>query len=321
MALVDYVSILENVCTSDAQSVVDYDEEGRPLFAAAVIGREQMERVKPVQDAVRAFAADAEGFFAKVGRRPSRANMRRAALGQLGRLFYLPGEAEIAFLEGFHLDMGLATTDALRLFDSVQGMTGLRRRGMFFMEQGIKQRRLNYPIELRHAGVELSVMLLAQQRFRLGFVHGDFSMRRESVPFVISNGDGESAAVADARATHDGFFSLVVPLGDADKGVGVLVGQAYSWMQIESVDIIGTAALYKDDESQHTEDISDRVMAEGMETRGPGLYEVGPEGFLFIPPLPRRKVHGRVACRIVYRPIAHREAPAAAVAEGEEQAA
>lgn len=195
-------------------------------------------------------------------------------------------------------------------------MTGLRRRRLFFMEQGLEQRRLNYPIELRHAGIELSVMLLAQQRFRLGFVHGDFAMRREAVPFVISGPDGESAAVAEAHATHDGFFSLIVPLGDADRGVGVLIGRAYGWLQIESVDIVGTAALYKDDESRHTEDISDRVLPEGMQARGPGLYECAPDAFLFIPPLPKRKVGGRLACRIVYRPIAHR-----APEEGAEAAA
>ena len=314
MALVDYVSILENVCTSDGQSVIDYDEDGLPKFAPAVIAPEQMERVKPVQEACRAFAADAESFFGAVGRRPSPEAMRRAALGMLGRLFYLPGEAEMTFLEGFHLDMGLATSDSLRLFDPEQGMTGLRRRGLFFMEQGLKQRRLNYPIELRHAGVELAVMLLAQQRFRLGFVHNDFSMRREAVRFVISGPAGESAAVAEARSTHDGFFSLIVPLGDADRGVAVLVGQTYAWMQIESVDIVGTRALYKDDESLHTEDISDRVVPEGMEARGPGLYECGPDAFLFIPPLRKRKVGGRVACRIVYRPIAHRVAEVAAEA-------
>jgi hypothetical protein len=317
MALVDYVSILENICTSDAQSVVDYDEDGGPIYAPRVIAREQLERTRPVQQACCAFAADAEAFFAAVGRRPPLEAMRRAALGQMGRLFYLPGEHELAFLEGFHLDLNLATSDALRLFDPEEGLTGLRRRGLFFMEQGVKQRRLNYPIELRHAGIELSVMLLAQQRFRLGFVHGDFAMRREAVPFVIAGPGGESAAVAEAHATHDGFFALLVPLGAADRGVGVLVGRAYQWLQIESVELVGTGALYTDSESQHTEDLADRVMPEGMEARGPGLYECTPDAFLFIPPLPGRKVGGRVACRIVYRPIARRPAPD--VGEGAEE--
>lgn len=36
-------------------------------------------------------------------------------------LAILPGEHELAFLEGFHLDMNLATSDALRLFDPEKG--------------------------------------------------------------------------------------------------------------------------------------------------------------------------------------------------------
>src|SRR5262249_3245811 len=103
LSLVDQVALLEDICTADMDSVVDYDEEGRPIGAPQVIARDQIERVKPVQEACRAFAADAESFFAATGKRPDLASLRRAALGQLGRLSYFPTRHEMAYLEGFRL--------------------------------------------------------------------------------------------------------------------------------------------------------------------------------------------------------------------------
>ncbi len=309
LSLVDQVALLEDICTADQDSVVDYDDTGTPIGAPQVIARDQMERVKPVQDACRAFAADAERFFAATGKRPDAASLRRSALGQLGRLSYFPTRHEMAYLEGFRLDMNLATTDSFRLFDRDEGLTGLRRRGLFFMEHGHSGRRMNYPIELRYAGLEMAVTFFAQQRYGLSFAHADFTVRRENVPFVLARGAESTVAARDAHATHDGYFALLVPVGEADMNVAVLFGRRYTWVQIESVELVATSALYQDHESHHTEDISGRVLLDGMVERGTRVLECRTEAaFLYIPASVTDARQGRVACRIVYRPLAYREA-------------
>src|SRR5262249_61754047 len=133
--------------------------------------RDRTGRGRRVQGACRAFAADAESFFAATGKRPDLASLRRAALGQLGRLSYFPTRHEMAYLEGFRLDMNLATTDSFRLFDREERLTGLRRHGLFFMEHGHSGRRMNYPIELRYAGLEMALTYFAQQRHGVRFAH------------------------------------------------------------------------------------------------------------------------------------------------------
>jgi FMN phosphatase YigB (HAD superfamily) len=309
LSLVDQVALLEDICTADQDSVVDYDESGAPIGSPRVIAREQFDRVKPVQDACRAFAVDAERFFAATGKRPDAASLRRAALGQLGRLSYFPTGHEMAYLEGFRLDMNLATTDSFRLFDRDEGLTGLRRRGLFFMEHGHAARRMNYPIELRYAGLELAVTFFAQQRYGLSFAHSDFAVRRESVPFVLARGAESTVAHRDAQATHDGYFSLLVPVGESDMNVAVLFGQRYTWVQIESVELVATHALHQDNESHHTEDISGQVRLDGMVERGTRVLECLSEAaFLFIPETVTAGRRGRFACRVVYRPLAYREA-------------
>src|SRR5262249_91119 len=126
LSLVDHVGLLENLCTADVGSVVDYDEQGAPILASDTIQRRQRQRVAPVQDASAAFAADAERFFAAAGRPPEPVALRRAALGQLGRMFYFPSRQELDSTEDFLLDLNMATDDKSRLFDREQGLTGLR---------------------------------------------------------------------------------------------------------------------------------------------------------------------------------------------------
>jgi hypothetical protein len=155
------------------------------------------------------------------------------------------------------------------------------------------------------------VTYFAQQRYGLSFAHADFTVRRENVPFVLARGSESTLADRDAHATHDGFFSLVVPIGDAGFDAAILFGRRYQWVQIESVELVATSALYQDHESHHTEDISGEVLLDGMVERGPRVLECASDAaFLYVPANVVAGRQGRFACRIVYRPLAYRE-PAA----------
>jgi FMN phosphatase YigB (HAD superfamily) len=312
-ALVAYIALLEDLCTSDDGSVVAYAEDGAPVHGPHLIAAAQYERVKPVQARCVDFARDAEAFFASVGRRPSPASLRLAALGALGRLLFFPSEPEVAYLDGFQLDMGLATDDTYALFDCEEGLDGLRRRGLFFMEQGRRGLRMNYPIELRAAGLELSLALLSQHRYALEFARADMTLRREPLKVLVARGAGTALHTADAQATHDGFFSLIVPVGARDMHLGVMFGQRYAWVQIESVHLVRHDALFGSRESEHTEDVGHAVRLEGMVERGPGVFECPTEaGFLFVSAPPAPGDQEPYVCRIVFRPLSLRQTPASA---------
>jgi len=302
-ALVPYVALLEDLCTSDDASVVDYLEDGTPIRADHVISREQFERILPVQEEVLAFARDAESLFARTGKRPEMTALRRAALGAIGRILFMPTEAEMEYLQGFRLDMNLATIDSFALFDRERGLADLRRRGLFFMmEKSQHSQRMNTPIELRAAGLELSLSMLAHHRYALAFSVGDTSLRTESVPVVISRGTQSASDTLVARATHEGYFSLLVPVMPGGQHVAILFGQRYSWVQIDSVELIPTAKLYGDAESEATEDASAFVRIEGIDQKAPGVFECrDPLGFLFVAPPPS---HEHRVLRVVFRPLA-----------------
>ena len=305
--LVMYIALLEDLCTSDEGSVIDYTDEGTPVQSAHVIAPEQYARVKPVQDRCVDFARDAEAHFAAT-RRPSSMALRTAALGALGRLLFFPSEREVTYLDGFRLDLNLATDDSYALFDREEGLRGLRRRGLFFMERGQKSSlRMNYPIELRAAALELSVALLGQHRYALEFARSDMTFRREALTVLVARGQESALHTVEARATHDGFYALIVPAGARDLNLGVMFGRRYTWLQIESVTLIPREALHGSDESARTEDLRASVRCEHMTERAPGVWEcLSESAFLFVAPTPKPAERTPHVCRIVFRPLAAR---------------
>ncbi|MBN1609655.1 MAG: hypothetical protein JW940_23685 [Polyangiaceae bacterium] len=311
--LLPYIALLEDLCTADDSSVIDYRDDGTPVRAERVVAGDQFERLVPVQDACVQFARDAERFFATTGHPPGLEALRRSALGALGRLLFMPTEAETRYLEGFRLDMNLATDDAFQLFDRAKGLDGLRRRGLFLVERKVRALRTNQPIELRSAGLELSLALLARHRYSLEFTQEDLSLRRETLDLLIARGQHTSSATVAAHPTHDGYFAAVVAVGNCELSVGVLFGRRYEWVQIEAVELIATHALYQQNESEHTEDLSSSCKAEGMAMRADGLFEcVDESAFIFVLPRSTAAAANNYVVRIVFRPLVLRGAAAAA---------
>lgn len=307
--VVTYIALLENLCTADAGSTIDYAEDGTPILAEAITSREQHERVAPIQAACEAFARDAKTYFEASGKHPPIDTLRVTAVGALARMLFLHTEAELDWLADFSLDLNLATNDRIPLFDRASGLDGLRRRGLFFLDQDQRQsKRIATPIELRAASLELALALLGQHRFGLEFSVNDMTHRRETLNVLVLSGTNAGRAAVEARATHDGFFSLVLPVGGGEAAVGVLFGERYSWVQIESVTLIELSGLYTDSESKKSTDITGLVLAEGLAKRAKGLFEcTSKEGFLLIPPVGGLKPRTRYAARVVFRPVEMRD--------------
>ena len=142
------------------------------------------------------------------------------------------------------------------------------------------------------------------------------SLRRETLPLLVLAGRDGSFSTAEARSTHDGYFSLVVPLGQGGFSVGVMFGKLYGWIQLESIEFLPTKALYRPDGAERAIDASECASLDGMRAAGGGLYECESDAsFLLITPRVRPETAGTFACRIVYRPLVPRLAAVAKAAE------
>jgi hypothetical protein len=174
------------------------------------------------------------------------------------------------------------------------------------LQQDQRTLRLNAPVELRAASLELSLAAMAQGRFALELVKSDLTHRAELLRVMIARGAHTTVVELEAKATHDGFFSLEVPAGRGEWAVGLQLGSRYAWVQVECVELIPTKELASYAEEGTTRDVTHTVLPQGMTLRAGGLYECPTEdAFLFVPPasLPSGATG---VFRVVFRPIARR---------------
>lgn len=301
--LVAYIALLEQICTSNDKSVIDYDDHGNPIYSETSVNKSQHGKLNMIQAECIRFIHETDNFFKHANTQLSLNILRDTALGELTRMLFLPTASELEYLQSFEFDLNLGTKELLNVFDKDKGLTGLRRRGLYFMEKNIKSMRTNYPAELRSAGLELALTLMAQHRIGFDLRADDLTLRRETLNVIAIHGGNATQTSIQAIPTHDGYFSLIVPVGYGDFQIGVQFGLNYKWVQIESAELIVTSALYSSRESNHTEDASANIIVDQMNDKGGGLFEcLSDTSLLVYVPQGRRGNH-HYALRIIFRPI------------------
>jgi len=307
-ALVTYIALLEQLCTSCEKSVVGYDDDGNPIFSDSNFSEEQYKKLTLIHHECIQFVNDAKQFLQDIFLPPHM--LRDAAAAALSRLIYIPTETEIDYLQSFEFDLNLGTKDIFHVFNIEKGLAGLRRRGIFssFMEKTSKSFRTNTPAELRSAGLELSLTLLAQHRFMLEFGLKDLNFRREQLTIIVMSGNESTQAVVDAQLTHDGYYALCIPLGMGNFQIGILFGQKYQWVEFESAELINMQTFLSSREAEHCEDYWQNLFFGQMENRGGKLFECTTQaGFMMINPTLNPENRDKYALRIIFRSIVTRE--------------
>lgn len=306
LGLVSYIALFEQLCTCNENSVIDYDASGEPLFSQSSISQQQHRNLDLIQNHCVQFARDAKTFFANTHLNDE--ILRDTVLTGLTRLLFLPTRTEISYLESFEFDLNLGTQDTFKIFNQEQGLTGLKRRGLFsiFMEKNSKTFRTNAPAELRAAGIELALSLMGQYRFCLEFGFNDISLRKESLNIILQRGSEVAHSTLDATLTHDGYFALCLPVALKEAQIGISFGQKYQWIQFESAEMIPAQTFLSFRETQYAENCWSNLIFEQMNHRGEKLFEcLSEKSLVIVKPTPNQ-VTKNMIFRIVFRPIVAR---------------
>lgn len=302
--LLPFVSLLENLCTTSAGSVVDYGEDGAPVLSHNATGKAQTDKVLRIQRHCLDFVRAAEAHYAAGGARPAPDALRDVALAEFARMVFFPDAAELAHYDRFALELNLGTDRVVRLHDTERSLADLRRHGLFYAARRGDDQRINTPHELRHAGMELTLAMLATYRYGLAFSASDWTLRKEVLPVVLLRGSESARHDIAAGATHDGCFRLRVPLGRGDAHTGVLLGERYRWLQLLEARVLRTGDLHLDADSGAGLDVRDRLLLDGIRDHGDGLLECHAAPALAM--LPAGLVQGadRLVLDLVFRPLA-----------------
>lgn len=309
-ALVPFVAVMENLCCAPGGSVAGYTGEGDAVLAREGLDGEQTALVEQAQAACLAFARQAQAFHSSLGGAVEMEWLREAALAEFARVVYFPDRTELEALSRFGLEVNMGTDDHLRLFDREAGLDGLRRRGVNFIERHSGM-RLQYPAELRSASLELSMALLVQHRYSLAIPLDEWTQRQEEIPVLVLRGQASATETIRARATHDGYFSALLPMGRGDLHLGLLLGQSYAWIQVLGVEAIAQRYLAGATESLHSRDLANDIVLDGMRDHGGGLLECEGTASLIMIPAGLAGFAEPATCRFVFRPIVRRIASVA----------
>lgn len=310
-ALMTYVALIEQLCTTDYGSVIGYEDDGRSKRKSAHVTQRQLEHRGEAQRACLEFIADlpTASRSACADLPIAREHGARAAFA---RLMFLPTRDEAAFYETFAHDVNLGVKDALPLADFAAAREDLHRLGPMYVNSTV---RMHVPSELRRMGLDLALQLFTQRRFELKLNAIDFRTEIVKLPVMVANKTQASITEIEALPTFEGYYAALIPLGTNEYSVGLMFGQAYSLVQIESARAMPVAQQFTSATRQHELDLLPNAVAEGCEVLlGNLLSLASAQSFLYFTP-PAKPTSAQWVLRVVFRPLVARinealEAPA-----------
>lgn len=303
-----HIGVFEQICTSTEKSVVDYDEDGNPIFSEIAVNPAQHKLLTPIHQECIRFIQDAKTFLSETRITITDQDLRDTAAHNLCRLIYLPTKSELKYLESFQFEFNVGTDEILQLFDLEKGMNSLKRRSwLYCAKENVANMRTNYPAEWRSANIELAITLMSWMRFGLEVAPNDLSHRTQKIHLIaVHNGEAMPLEL-EAALTFDGYYSLMAPVVAGDYKLGIQFGLNYQWVEIESAELISHFAIYSQMESAHTQDASSYLTGEDLSDKGGGLFECLSENGLIVFNRPQSLGDGNYILRVIFRPIVVRK--------------
>ena len=220
----------------------------------------------------------------------------------LARFLFLPVADEVEVLQAFDHDVNLGSDDMVALVDPDEAETGLRRRGLFYVNQC---NRMYLPGELQRHGLPQLLSLFAASRHQLDLRPADFQAATLTLTGFLADGSGQTIVPIEAHATHDGYFQASIPIGEGRFAAGIALGAIAEWVQIEEAAFHAVGALHDHRQAAVSPPIPAQLMCEGMEEVSAGFYRCQDHALVLAPP-PTGRIEGPMLLSFVFRPVVRR---------------
>jgi len=303
-ALSSSVIVIEQLCNVAQGSTVDLAADGSPiregLDAKAAHSRSRDE----VQAACLTYIEEAGNGLHSTPHSDTLDARCRAAAASLARLFFLPSASEVKMFEEFDFDMNMGTASSQRLIDRRSSDRDLRRRGVSFGAG--RGGGCFLSAELQELGLPTGLGMFAAARYDLDVRLSDYESGGIDVPVIALAGTDHMLRSYTASRTVDGYYRLQLPITSAKHGVGIQLGQLFSWVQLEALEATPVADLAPGVSRKRVSTVT--AVPDGMEQVGPDLYRLSPDGLLFVS---LSAIAEPVMLSLVFRPVCWREEPVA----------
>ncbi|MCP5395375.1 MAG: HAD family hydrolase [Sphingomonadaceae bacterium] len=300
-ALCANVAVLEQACTSDCGSVVDYEQDGSPIRRANEIDPQQSAQREKMQRGALRFVREQASATIRVADPCPLDLWRRGAAAAMARLMFLPQMHELAVIDRFQHDVNMGTAKTVALFDPAIARRGLRERGLFYMRGS---ERMYLPAELAGQGAATRLALLATKRFGLPLTFADFSEATLAIPAVFATTQDAKSQIVTAHATQDGWYMAAIPIGESRYAVALQFGAACDYLQLDSAFFEDQADfLGRRGHGANSSRIDATAEFDSLPEIAPGLYDCSAQaGFMIVHPPASAEVGGKILT-VVFRPV------------------
>lgn len=310
-AMANNVAVFEQLATNTRGSVVDYTERGAPVRRSNDIKQAQSVIRDAAQQGCLHFAESqpAATMRARIDPDVEADHWRRANAATMARLMYLPMPYELSVFESFEHDVNLGTDETIALFHKGHAHKGLRQQGLFYVKGA---RRMFLPAELSDEGMATRLAYLASSRFGMTLNVSDFIAEGGFlVPTIYSNGQEVVETRFNALPTHNGYYSLCIPIGDCRYTAAIQFGALFDWMEVYSISALPQQEHLNNQHDTAKREIMMSPLLEGIEAKSDNLWQcASPHGFALINP-PARKDDTPMMLLVVFRPVTWRQNAAA----------
>ncbi|MFZ2314849.1 MAG: HAD family hydrolase [Gammaproteobacteria bacterium] len=277
--------LFEQSCTYKEGAVLDYDEQGDPVFDKIRLTDQQYQKVATLQNEALRFIHDAKQFFADVGKMPALGILQEYAASALKRHVFFPNQAEITYFSTYQHDKDMGPDLKKTMFD-------MRNTHALQRQPSISHL---HPYEARTVGLQATLNLLMQKGFDLDFKADKASFIEKDIQIVLITGGQPALLTVKAVATQDGYFQLDTPIIKNEQ-VCLLFGKHYQWVQLDFVNVRGNhlpAGV----------SVDKQLMIDQMVNKGGNLFECGEDGKLILLPVGGMNEH---YFNVVFRPVVER---------------
>lgn len=292
------VSVLEQLSTEIAGSVIDYREDGQPIRKKHAGGTDHDALRTAAQAGAVAFATERGCGFHRPPALDDSDGRRVTAVGALARLLLLPNAGELALFAGLKHDVNLGTRDTNQLIDEEAAREGLRRGGV---GAALSSERLFPTAELQNVDPALTLAFLGMARHGLDVRAPDFQADGLDVPVILADAHEQTAVTLTAWPTHGGFYRLVVPIGPSRFTAGIMLGKVATHAELAQVAVQAVEEMDRPWADAVQAQLPVTPILEGLRALGGALFECAPDSLIVVPPPSARS--GAQAVTLIFRPI------------------
>ena len=293
------VALIEEICTGGGDTVVNYDQHGKPMFSKSNNSSSQLVKTRCIQEECVRFVREAKQFFQSSAVTVDHTEMREAALAELIRRIYLPTAAEVEYLQEFQHDLDKGTKVTFQIYDVEKNLNELHRQELPYITF--------HPYSLKTTSLNHIVTLMAQRRYGFDVALEDTSLRREWLTVLSVNEQKTQKEMLCAVPTHDGYYSLWIPVTHKKTQVAIMLGIQYVAVQIESAELIKSHSILRATEKENCRDIWSLLLFNQLNNRYGKFFECSSNASsVLISPNIQMLDHDEYLIRFVFRPIEKR---------------